>query len=272
MKIIQLTDLHLRDDGQLSFNVADTPKMLDDCVKHLQSLKWKPEAIVITGDLADGGDLGAYKLLKKFLSRLDAPIYLIPGNHDKRDRILSVLPEYCPAEPAMAPYLCYTVENMPMRMVFADGSRPGSHSGHLDEPVAAWLETTLAQAPEKMTLLFTHHPPFLTGFGLMDEPYENKERFAGILAKYPNVRLCCGHMHRSIVTNWAGCVALTAPAVAMQIEMDLTPEGGDEFRMETPGYLIHHFYEGVCNTHFCQIPSQATFSGPHRFVNSVNPH
>jgi 3',5'-cyclic AMP phosphodiesterase CpdA len=271
MKIIQLSDFHLRGDGKLSFRVADTPKMAEACFAHLAALPWRPDAYVITGDLADGGDLGAYQQLKQFLDRLEAPVYLLPGNHDKRDRILSVLPDYCPADPAVAPYLCYTVEGHAMRLVFLDGTRPGSHSGHCDEPVALWLERELAKAPDAPTLLFTHHPPFLCGFGKMDEPYENQERLAAILRSYPKVRLCCGHMHRSITTQWAGCIAVTAPAVAMQIEIDLTPEGGDEFRMETPGYLLHHFHAGVCNTHTCQIFTHATFSGPHRFYDSVNP-
>lgn len=271
MKIIQLSDLHLRGDGKLSFRVANTPKLVEDCFAHLDSLPWQPAAIVITGDLADSGNVDAYKRLKQFLDRLAVPVYLLPGNHDKRDRMLSILSEYCPADQSVAPYFCYTVEHYPMRMVFMDGTRPGSHSGHLDESVAVWLERELAKAPTVPTLLFTHHPPFLTGFGRMDEPYENKERLAAILKHYPNVRLCCGHIHRSITTQWAGCIALTAPSVAMQIELDLSPTGGDEFRMETPGYLLHHFHEGACNSHTCQIYAQATFSGPHRFYDSVNP-
>ena len=272
MKVLQLSDLHLRGDGLLSFRVADTPAMFEECIRHILSLKSQPDMIVITGDLADSGAVSAYELLKKQLDRLPMPVYVLPGNHDKRDNIMNIMPEYCPADPAVAPYLCYTVEGGPMRIVVADGTHPGSHSGHLDEPVAVWLEKTLAAQPGMPTLLFTHHPPFLTGFGLMDEPFENKERFEALLRPYPNVRLCCGHIHRGITTQWSSCVAVTAPAVAMQIEVDLTPEGGDEFRMEASGYLLHHWHEGVCNTHVCQIPSQPSFSGPHRFVGSVNPH
>jgi len=270
VKIIQLSDLHLRGDDKLSFRVADTPKMAQDCFAHLASLPWQPSAIVITGDLADGGEANAYKRLKQFLDPLTVPTYILPGNHDKRDRIRSILPEYCPADQNVAPYLCYSIVSGALRMIFVDGTRPGSHSGHFDEPVAIWLERELAKAPTAPTLLFTHHPPFLTGFGKMDEPYENRDRFAAILMGHPNVRLLCGHLHRSIATQWAGCVAMTAPSVAMQIELDLSPEGGDEFRMETPGYLLHHFHEGVCNSHVCQIYTQASFSGPHRFVDSIN--
>lgn len=272
MRIVQFSDVHLRAGGQLSFRVADTAAMLKDCVDHLLSLKWRPDGIVISGDLADSGEVPAYELLKTFLDRLPAPVYLLPGNHDKRDRILQQLPAYCPADSSVAPYLCYTVEGLAMRLIIMDTSRPGSHSGHLDAPVAEWLERTLAAKPGVPTLLFTHHLPFLSGFGMMDEPYENKERLETILRARPNVRLCCGHIHRAITTRWAGNIAVTSPSVAMQIEMDLTPEGGDEFRMEAPGYLIHHWHQGECNTHVCQIPSKPTFSGPHKFAGSVNPH
>lgn len=68
-----------------------------------------------------------------------------------------------------------------------------------------------------------------------------------------------------------GCIALTSPAVSMQIDLDLSPEGGDTFRMETPGYLLHHWDGSVLNSHICQIPCSPTFSGPHPFVGSVNP-
>jgi hypothetical protein len=66
-------------------------------------------------------------------------------------------------------------------------------------------------------------------------------------------------------------VVVTAPSISMQLELDLTPRGGDEFRMETPGYLLHHCLDGVLNTHVCQIATQASFAGPYPFVDSVNP-
>ena len=111
----------------------------------------------------------------------------------------------------------------------------------------------------------------LAGGLFMDEPFENMERFAAIVERNPQMRLCFGHMHRPIVTEWHGRIAMTAPAVSMQIDLDLSPEGGDTFRMETPGYLLHHFDKGVWNSHICQIAVQATFAGPYPFAGSVNP-
>ena len=163
------------------------------------------------------------------------------------------------------------MEEDEVRFLMMDSMSPGSHSGHMPERCAAWLEKELARRPGVPTLLFMHHPPFVTGMGAMDEPYENVDRLRGILEKAPWVRLCCGHMHRPIFTQWAGVMALTAPAASMQIDLDLSPEGGDTFVMEAPGYLLHDWRNGAWNTHVCQIYGTPTYAGPYRFLDSVNP-
>jgi 3',5'-cyclic AMP phosphodiesterase CpdA len=268
---MQLSDFHTRGDSRLSFRVVDTRRCLNEAIAHLISLEQKPDALVLTGDLTDNGDLDAYRLLHEAVSSLGWPTYAIPGNHDRRDRMRNILPEWCPADPEVVPYLCYTVEDGPVRLVMIDTMRPGSHDGHCHPPVMAWLEKTLAQKPDAPTLLFMHHPPFATGLPIMDVPVENVDALAAIVRKNPQTRLCCGHIHRPIFTQWAGAPAVTAPAVSMQIELDLSEKGGDEFRMETPGYLLHHWNRGVLNTHVCQIAAQVSFAGPYPFVDSENP-
>ncbi|WP_300686347.1 phosphodiesterase [uncultured Bilophila sp.] len=211
MRILHLSDFHLRGDGGLSFRVVDTRECLETAAKHLRSLEQRPDAVVLTGDLADSGDAKAYGMLREALEPLHLPVYAVPGNHDRRDRMRDILGPWCPGDPAVAPCLCYVVEEGPVRLVMLDTMQPGSHSGHFPEAVAVWLERVLAARPGAPTLLFMHHPPFVTGMGAMDEPFENVERFEAILRAAPWVRLCCGHMHRPIVTQWAGCLAMTAP-------------------------------------------------------------
>ena len=108
----------------------------------------KPDAIVITGDLADSGDLHAYHILHDELAPLGLPVYAVPGNHDRRDRMQAVMPQWCPAKQDIAPYLCYTVEHDALRMVMMDSMSPGSHSGHCHAETGNWLERELAKRPE----------------------------------------------------------------------------------------------------------------------------
>ena len=271
MQVLQISDLHLRGDGRLSFRKVDTPACMRVMADYLHSLTSKPDAIVITGDLADSGDERAYHMLYEALSDLPMPIYAVPGNHDRRDRMRAILRGWVPEESPVPPRVCHCVNMGDLRLVLLDSMEPGSHSGHCPEAMARWLDACLQEAPAKPTLIFMHHPPFLTGMGVMDEPFEGAALLREVLERAPGARLCCGHMHRPIFTLWAGCPALTAPSVSMQIDLDLTPGGGDAFRMETPGYLLHHWDGARLNTHVCQIPAAADFSGPHPFADSVNP-
>ena len=101
MEILQISDLHLRGDGKLSFRKVDTPACLRTAAAYLHALNRMPDAIVITGDLADSGDEHAYHMLYEALGDLPVPIYAVPGNHDpvsythldvyKRQRILRTI-------------------------------------------------------------------------------------------------------------------------------------------------------------------------------------
>ncbi|MFQ8890645.1 MAG: hypothetical protein ACLR7Z_21965 [Bilophila wadsworthia] len=96
-----------------------------------------------------------------------------------------------------------------------------------------------------------HHPPFVTGMGAMDEPFENVGR-----RRYPEpfaVGAPVLRAYRPIVTQWAGCIALTSPPCPCRSILDLSPEGGNTFRMETPAILLHHWDGSVLNSHICQI-------------------
>ena len=271
MEILQISDLHLRGDGKLSFRKVDTPACLRTAAAYLHALNRMPDAIVITGDLADSGDEHAYHMLYEALGDLPVPIYAVPGNHDRRDRMRAILKGWVPEESPVPPRVCHCVDMGEVRLVMLDSMEPGSHSGHCPEAMARWLDACLQEDSSRPALVFMHHPPFITGMGAMDEPYENVERLRAILEKAPWVRLCCGHMHRPIFTQWAGVAAVTAPAASMQIDLDLSPEGGDTFVMEAPGYLLHDWRDGAWNTHVCQIYGTPTYAGPYRFLDSVNP-
>ena len=57
MKVIQISDFHLRGDGKLSFQKADTMKALHQTIDYFCSMKdyELPEFFVVTGDLSEGG-------------------------------------------------------------------------------------------------------------------------------------------------------------------------------------------------------------------------
>jgi 3',5'-cyclic AMP phosphodiesterase CpdA len=129
----------------------------------------------------------------------------------------------------------------------------------------AWLETRLAEAPGRPTMIFLHHPPFATGIEHMDRiGLDGADRMAEIVVRYPNVeRVLCGHLHRSIEARWAGTLARTAPSTAHQVALDLREGAPGTFIMEPAAFLLHIWQEGVgVVTHTSYV---GDFPGPFLF-------
>lgn len=267
MRIVHVSDLHIKSGRAFAFNAADSSTALERTVAHLAALKQPPDCIVISGDIAEHGDDDAYDFVRNALKPLTMPIYILPGNHDARETLRARLGDYCPAEPDMAPFLCYTVEDGPVRLVIADTSEPEQHFGRLHPSVAAWLEHVLAKRSYMPTMVFTHHPPFPSGMGIMDEPFVNGKAFSRILARNLQTTFHCGHLHRGLATLWEGVPAVICPPLVMRIDLDLSPEGGDAFFVDAPEYVLYDYDKGRINAHFCTVPGDFPQSGPYSFAN-----
>ncbi len=168
---------------------------------------------------------------------LPMPVYAIPGNHDRREMMIAHLP----GARDEAGFVQYAVEDLPVRLVMLDTVVPGAGHGLLCEQRLAWLERTLAAAPERPTMIGMHHPPFLCGIAHMDAiNLRNAAQFAAVVARHRQVeRIVCGHHHRPVVARVAHAIASIAPSVAHQVELDLRPDAPSAFVLEPAGYTLH---------------------------------
>jgi Icc protein len=240
MLIAQISDLHIREPGNLAYGRVDTASFLGRCVDHLLALDPAPDIVVATGDLVDGGQPGEYEHLRRLLAPLPMPVFLIPGNHDEREALRTACGDrgYFPR----LGFLNYVVEAYPVRLVALDTVIPGEARGTLCEERLAWLDRTLAAAPERPTIVLMHHPPFATGIAHMDAlGLDSGDRLAAVIADHRQVeRILCGHLHRSIQVRFARTtLASTAPSTAHQVALDLRGGAPAQFVMEPPGYQLH---------------------------------
>jgi 3',5'-cyclic AMP phosphodiesterase CpdA len=237
MLIAQISDLHIRPEGQLAYRTVDTALGLRRTVAWLNGLEPQPDVVVATGDLVDTGSLEEYARLRELLRPLRAPMFLIPGNHDRRENLRAAFPEhsYLPRD---GEFLQYVIEDYPIRLVGLDTMIPGKETGQMCPARLQWLETKLREQPARPTLLFMHHPPFKTGIGRMDElgMESGGGAMAEIVVGHPQVeRVLCGHVHRPVQLRWAGTVASIAPSTAYQFSLNLTAGAKLAFTMEPPG-------------------------------------
>ena len=179
MLVAQIPAMHILAEGKVfhsprptipaddpTWSHIDTAACLARAVAQLNALTPMPDVTVITGDLTNYGAADEYAHLRTLLASLRMPHFLIPGNHDDREKLRGAFADhlYLPRRG----FLHYTVEDYPLRIVALDTNIPGDHGGELCAERLAWLDDTLKSAPVKPTLVLMHHPPFATGIEHMD--------------------------------------------------------------------------------------------------------
>jgi 3',5'-cyclic AMP phosphodiesterase CpdA len=242
MLIAQITDLHVMPKGQLAYGRVDTAGMLRNAVAHLNRLDPRPDAVVITGDLADRGEPSAYQHMREILAALELPWYVITGNHDRTDNFRAAFADQ-PYLPREGEFIQYVIDDYPLRIVAVDSVIPGQIHGRLCEKRLAWLDEKLSEQPQRPTLVLMHHPPFATGLPHFDAVYmTDVAGLERVIARHPQVeRLLCGHVHRAIQLRFGGTIASACPSTAHQVAADFRPYGADSFTLEPPGFQLHRW-------------------------------
>ncbi|GLU32542.1 phosphodiesterase [Trinickia caryophylli] len=242
MLLAQISDLHIKRPGALAYRRVDTAAALARCVHRLNALDPRPDAIVITGDLVDLGSIEEYRHLAALLAPLRIPYYLLVGNHDNRAALREVFSDHAYLATG-SEFVQYSVDIGPLKLVALDSQTPGQSPGTLCDARLAWLERALQAAAGAPVVVALHHPPFVSGIGHMDRQRLDPaaaERLAAVIARFPNVeRVICGHVHRPIVTRFAGTIASAVPAPAHQVALDLRRDAPSAFRLEPPAFALH---------------------------------
>ena len=219
----------------------------------------------MSGDLTDCGLEEEYAILDDLLARhLSMPVFLVPGNHDRREVMKSRL-AHLPGITAAPDFVHYVVEEYPLRLIMLDSVAPGYGHGELCAARLDFLDQSLAAQPDKPAVVVLHHPPIVCGIEHMDRiNLRTADAFGKIIARHPQVeRVLCGHHHRPIAARFAGTMAQVAPSVAHQVTFDLKPGDPGSFHMEPPAYLLHRWQAGAgLTTH--QIYVEA-YPGPYPF-------
>ena len=242
MLIAQITDTHISTPGSANDRHFRTPEHLERAVAHLNRLSPRPDVVLATGDLVERGEPEEYARLRSIVDRLAMPLYVIPGNHDARGPLAHAFADrgYLPRD---GEFLHYTVETWPVRLIALDTHVPGASGGRVCAERLGWLDARLGEAPARPTLVFMHHPPFVTGMQAMDAMgLEGMAELADVIRGHPQVeRVICGHVHRPMTRRFAGTVAITCPATAHQLALDLTPAHRLAVVMEPPACMLHQW-------------------------------
>jgi Icc protein len=213
IKIGQISDLHIGKDEELVQGI-DVRKNFIIALEAME--KENLDLLVLSGDLSDDGNIGAYEFVSQEMSQYKKPWCFIPGNHDNvhlMNQIFNIESDIRNGE------YYYKKEIHNKTIFFLDSSSNSISSEQLE-----WFKKE-AKKEDKEFLLFIHHPPCIAGHRFMDAKYalQNIDEVQHVLNQFNQLQyIFSGHYHSILTAEFGNKKVYICPSTQMLID-EFTP-------------------------------------------------
>ncbi len=248
--ILHLSDTHFVGDGKLLHESIDSDKNLIELFEGFEKSNTRPEAIVLTGDLADTGRPDAYERLRAIVEpaarRLGAEVIWVMGNHDERVAFRRALldEEGDQSEPVDRVF-----DINGLRIIALDTTVPGRHHGELTEAQLKWLAHELEVPAPDGTLIALHHPPVPSPLGLISlVELKEQDRLAKVIEGTDVRGILGGHLHYSTHSMFAGVPVSVASATCYTQDLTVTYPGARGQDGAQSYNLVHVYADRVLHS------------------------
>lgn len=222
--LIQISDIHFTPDGYMSpdgmpaSSVRPTQN-LTNALDVLATSGIQPDALLLTGDLANAGEAHCYQELAALLRARtpETQVVFLPGNHDAR----AAFRTHLLGEPGGGSEPINQIAWVGgVRIVAIDSTVPGQDWGEVGDETAAFLRATLATRAPEGTVLALHHPPIPSPIEpLTTIALRNPDRLAELIAGTDVRIVVCGHYHHEGVGTLASVPVWVSPACAYRADV-----------------------------------------------------
>lgn len=212
--VLHLSDVHATESGLL-YGRVDGLGRLRDVAEYARCSGITPEAVVITGDLAQRGNPGVYPAVARACAELgeavSAPVYTVLGNHDD-PAAARVLPGHEQGHDRV-------VLHERFRFVLLD-----SHSGRLTPEQLTWLRAAVAEPHAEGSIIALHHAPLGSPMPtLQKQGLANAVEFLDALSGSDARLILAGHFHHPLSAAVRGLPVQVAPSLAYHQVMNAGP-------------------------------------------------
>lgn len=215
LRFIQLSDTHLFDTADGELYGVNTAESLSAVIASVRRSQEHIDAVLVTGDLTHDGGTPAFRRVARHLSALNAPVYLLPGNHDDL-RLFS-----CALKRTGFQTCGGFVKGM-WQTLLLDCVVPGAVHGHLRGAELTRLEEALTAEPARHALICLHQQPVPVGSAWLDRHMlSNADALFAVLDRHPQVRgILWGHVHQSLEIRRKEVRLLACPSTCVQFKPD----------------------------------------------------
>jgi Icc protein len=223
-KLIQISDCHI-DDKTLVMGVNSTNN-LAKIVHKINKLDF--DALLISGDLTHNGTLNSYHILKKILSPINKPIFVITGNHDNPKNLAQ----------AFGNNLFKNFKLGDWEIISINSVQTLKTSGFVHQKNLNQLDKLLLQSNSKHIIVVLHHPIVPMNSSWDDKlSLENPQDLFKILNAHSKIRtVLFGHSHESAQFLHTNFNIISCPSTALQFNQE-TRIGFNEYNLNNNGTI-----------------------------------
>lgn len=208
IRLVQISDCHLPADRNKPYRGKNADTGLESLLDKVAA--WSPQQVLVTGDLSEDASDASYQRLGGYLSRIGAPICVLPGNHDDNQ----VMQRHFPIGPWNGP-LMLTVGDWQLVLLQSSIARriDGAVSAADIERVRTWLDST----DDGPVLIALHHQPVVVGSPWIDRyRLEAPAALLALVERHEQVRaVVWGHVHQAFETRLGKARMLACPSTAV---------------------------------------------------------
>lgn len=240
--LLHLSDTHLIAGSGDLYGDVNADRLLRQIFSELEASGARPEAIIFTGDIADTGEVEAYKRIKSVVNpvaeALGAEVIWAMGNHDDR----ASFRKHLLGQPESTDPVTSSHNINGLRVLVIDTSVPGHHYGEISEDQLAWLSQELATPAPDGTILALHHPPIPAVLDMaMTVELRDQYKLAEVVRGSDIRAIIGGHLHYSSTATFAGIPVSVASSTCYTQNLNV-PVGGTFGRDIGQSFNLMHVY------------------------------
>ena len=239
LRIAHFSDIHC---GDPSFR----PDLMQQMIESINTMR--PDVVVVAGDLTAAGYDWEFEDAAKWLTQIELPTVIVPGNHDSKnvgyihfkryfgDRFSRYREAF---EPERAERLAATG----FTIAGADSSEPDLNDGQIGRERYGWIKDQFDEPDDIKIFALHHHLVPIPGTGRERNIITDAGDVLAVLSKTDVDVILSGHKHVPFFWGINGILLANSGTATTRRVRGLTPPSWNEFQIDASTIKVWVHYE-----------------------------
>ncbi|MDQ4059142.1 MAG: metallophosphoesterase [Actinomycetota bacterium] len=239
IRIAEISDIHC---GEITFDEG----LMGSIVTTLNRME--PDLVVVAGDLTAAGYEWEYREAARWISEIEPPKIVIPGNHDSRNVGYIHFENYfgdrfSRVRTAFDAERAERLQATGFTCVGVDSSQPDLNEGHVGREHYSWISEQFDHPDDIKILAIHHHLVSIPGTGRERNIITDAGDLLAEISKADVDIVLSGHKHVPFFWGLNGMLVCNSSTATTRRVRGLTPPSWNEIQVDASTVKVYLHYE-----------------------------